>query len=165
MVLAFVPILLAVVGIVLASHYVRTSVTSDPAEWHVDPTASDTPTTPNWYRLVPADADVERDPKRDGHPPIYDVDVDRLARAFDRAVRTDGRTEVLAGSAASGHVTYIQRSYVFGFPDYVSLRFIDLPEGGSTLGIFSRSRFGRSDLGVNEKRVARWIDATTKLLL
>lgn len=163
--LAFVPILIVFVAVAVASHHFRHNVTSDPHEWHVDPTTSATPTTPNWYRLVPVDAAVERDPRRDGHPPIYDVDAERLGRAFDRAVRGDGRTEVLAGSAAGGLVTYIQRSYVLAFPDYVSVRFIDLPQGGSTLGIFSRSRFGRSDLGVNEKRVARWIDATTKLLL
>jgi uncharacterized protein (DUF1499 family) len=162
--LVFAPILLVVVGLALAARYFRTKVASDPDEWHVDPLTAPSPSTPNWYRLVPADAPVDRHPKRDGHPPIYDVDAKRVARAFDREALSDGRVEVLAGKAADGFVTYVQRSYVFGFPDYVSVRFIDLPEGGSTLAIFSRARFGRGDLGVNEKRVARWIDLTTKRL-
>jgi len=164
-VLAIVPILIAIAGIAFASNYFRNRVTSDPDVWHVDPTTSPNPSTPNWYRLVPADSAIDRDPKRDGHPPIYDDPAERVARLFDRAVHTDGRVEVLAGSAKEGFVTYVQRSYVLAFPDYVSVRFIDLPEGGSTLGIFSRSRFGKGDFGVNEKRVARWIDATSKLLL
>ncbi len=164
--LVFTPVLLVVAVVAFVAHYMRNNVDSDPGEWHVDPLASPTPTTPNWYRLVPPDATVERDPKRDGHPPVYDVPADRLARTFDRAVRSsEERIEVVAGSATDGFVTYLQRSYIFGFPDYVSVRFIDLPDGGSTLGIFSRARFGQSDLGVNEKRVARWIDTTSKELL
>ncbi|WP_051063055.1 DUF1499 domain-containing protein [Ilumatobacter nonamiensis] len=162
--LAVVPILLVVAAIALVSNRVR-NAPSDPDVWHVEPTTSTNPSTPNWYRLVPADAAVERDPDRDGHPPIYDDRAERVARLFDRAAHADGRVEVLAGSYKDGWVTYVQRSYVFAFPDYVSVRFIDLPEGGSTLAIFSRSRYGRSDLGVNEKRVARWIDSATKLLL
>jgi hypothetical protein len=162
--LALVPIVVVVAAVVFASYYLRNRVTSDPREWHVDPTESVASTKPNWYRLVPAEAPVERHPRRDGHPPIYDVSAEKLARTFDRAVRAEPRVEVLAGSAAGHFVTYIQRSYVFGFPDYVSVRFIELPDGGSTIAIFSRSRFGHGDLGVNEKRVARWIDVTTKAL-
>lgn len=162
--LVFAPLLVAAAAVALVANHFRNRVTSDPAEWHVDPTTSPTSDKPNWYRLVPADSAVDRDPERDGHPPIYDVEAAKLARTFDAAARGEDRVEVLAGSATDGFVTYLQRSYIFGFPDYVSVRFIDLPEGGSTLAIFSRARFGHSDLGVNEKRVARWIDATTKQL-
>ncbi|MGA9277907.1 DUF1499 domain-containing protein [Ilumatobacter sp.] len=163
--LVLAPVLLAILGVALVGAYLRNRVASDPDEWHVDPLTAPAPSTPNWYRLIPADAVVERHPRRDGHPPVYDVTAKRLATAFDREAMSEGRVEVLAGKAADGFVTYVQRSYVFGFPDYVSVRFIDLDDGGSTIAIFSRSRFGRSDLGVNEKRVARWVDVTTKRLL
>ena len=157
------PVLVVVAVIALAANRFR-HVASDPAQWHVDPATSQTPSKPNWYRLVPADSGVDRDPDRDGHPPVFAVDAVTLASAFDRAVKKEERVEILAGSAADGFVTYIQRSALFGFPDYVSVRFIDLDAEGSTLAIFSRARYGHSDLGVNEKRVARWIDATTREL-
>ena len=45
-----------------------------------------------------------------------------------------------------------------GFPDAISIRL--MPEGaGTKLEIFSRSRYGYSDLGVNAARVAAWIAA------
>lgn len=132
----------------------------DPSQWHIDPLTSPNPDTPNWYRLSPADASVERHPERDAHPPTFTASAAELGEAFDAVATGDERVEVLAGSVAEGHVTYVQRSKLFGFPDYVSVRFIDLPDGGSTLSVFSRARFGKSDLGVNQKRVERWVAET-----
>ena len=54
-------------------------------------------------------------------------------------------------------MTYVQTSGLFGFPDYVSVKFIEIDAANSTLAIFSRSRLGKSDLGVNKKRVEAWL--------
>ena len=51
----------------------------------------------------------------------------------------------------------MQTSSLFGFPDYVSVKFIEIDAANSTLAIFSRSRLGQSDLGVNKKRVEAWL--------
>jgi uncharacterized protein (DUF1499 family) len=127
-------------------------VTDDPAEWHVDPLTAPTPSTPNSYRVAPVDADIDRN----ADAPTFTLSAAELATAFDRIALADARTEVLAGSADEGFVTYVQRSAFFAFPDYISVRFIDT-DAGSTLAVFSRSRFGQSDLGVNKKRVTRWL--------
>lgn len=160
-------ILIAIVLIVVVIAGISVGVRragDDPAEWHIDPMSSPTSSKPNWYRLVPADADVDRDPDRDGVPPDFDVGATVLSAAFDRVAQGEGRVEVLTGLASHGFVTYVQRSAFFGFPDYISVRFIDIPGGRSTIAIISRARYGQSDLGVNEKRVARWTDGTTKAL-
>jgi len=34
---------------------------------------------------------------------------------------------------------------------------VALPDGGSTVLIYSRSQLGRGDLGVNRARIERWI--------
>lgn len=128
-------------------------VSDDPAEWHVDPLTAPTPSTPNSYRVAPAGETIDRNEDA----PTFSVSSDELARAFDAVALGDDRVEVLAGSASEGFVTYVQRSAFFAFPDYVSVRFIET-ETGSTLALFSRSRFGQSDLGVNKKRVTRWLD-------
>ncbi len=124
----------------------------DPAEWHLDPLTAPTPSTPNSYRVAPAGADIDRN----ADAPVFSVPVSELAAAFDAVALGDDRVEVLAGSAADGFVTYIQRSALFAFPDYVSVRFVEV-DGGSSLAVFSRSRYGKSDLGVNEKRVTKWL--------
>jgi len=126
----------------------------EPEEWHVDPLTAPKPDTPNSYRVAPSSAEVPVD----SEAPTYSVSASELASRFDGVALAAPRTEAIAGSAADGHVTYVQRSALWGFPDYVSVRFIDNgPEGGSTLAVFSRSRFGKSDLGVNKKRVTAWL--------
>jgi uncharacterized protein (DUF1499 family) len=52
---------------------------------------------------------------------------------------------------------YIQRSERLGFPDTIVVRFIDYPEGRSSLAIYSRSQLGESDLGANKARIERWL--------
>ncbi|MFK7753098.1 MAG: DUF1499 domain-containing protein [Sedimentitalea sp.] len=73
--------------------------------------------------------------------------------ALDHIIMASGAM-VLDGSVEDGHVTYISRSKVVGFPDYTTV-----VEEDGTLRIYARLRFGRSDLGVNRARVDRWIDA------
>jgi uncharacterized protein (DUF1499 family) len=95
-----------------------------------------------------ADADDVNGVKR-----VLSGDATTMAK-LDEIIRATPRTQVLAGSAESGFVTYVTRSVGFGFPDYATVIL-----EGDTIKIHSRLRFGRSDLGVNRKRVKAWIDA------
>lgn len=74
-----------------------------------------------------------------------------LARLVEVAAGTP-RTAVLAGSVAEGRVTWVARSRLWGFPDYITA---EVTPGG--VRIWSRLRFGRSDLGVNAARLEDWI--------
>jgi hypothetical protein len=74
----------------------------------------------------------------------------KLAK-LDQVVRATPRTVPLAGSVQDGQITYITRSKVIGFPDYTT---VTLKEG--VLEIYGRLRFGKSDLGVNAKRIKGW---------
>lgn len=107
---------------------------SDAAVWHIDPrTAKD-----------PGDAGVLVRHEIAGK--------DVLAR-FDAAIRQEPRLTVLAGSVRDGSVTYIARSRVIGFPDYITVARAD-----GALVILSRLRFGQSDLGVNKARLERVLE-------
>lgn len=110
---------------------------SDPARWHVDPATTPDPATPNFAR---ADRLVALGP----------AEVARLIAA--QATREGA--ERLAGD--DGHATWVARSRLMRYPDYISLRLI--PEGGGTrIQALSRSRFGSGDLGVNAARLERWL--------
>ena len=65
-------------------------------------------------------------------------------------------------SADGLHLTLVQRTALLRFPDYIDVAIQPAPGGngdGSTIAIYSRSRFGYSDLGVNRKRVEDWMAA------
>ncbi len=141
--------------------YVR-RVGHDPAVWHVDPLTEPSPSSPNSYRVGPEQGDRGSEVEPDAAAPVVAAPVSDLAAAFDAVATGDDRVEVVAGSAAGGHVTYVQRSRTMGYPDYVSVRFIDLGDGNSTMAVFSRARFGHSDLGVNKQRVETWVSATVE---
>jgi len=126
----------------------------DAGVWHVDPLTAPTPSTPNSYRVAPVDSGVDADDVS----PTFEMSTKRLAAQFDRVARDSGNVDVVAGSPESGFVTYVQTSSIFAFPDYISVRFIEVDANNSTLAVLSRSRLGQSDLGVNKKRITGWLD-------
>jgi uncharacterized protein (DUF1499 family) len=126
----------------------------DAGVWHVDPLTAPTPSTPNSYRVAPADSVIEAD----AVAPVFQTSTPELAAKFERIARESGNVDVVGGSPESGFVTYVQTSSMFAFPDYISVKFIEIDANTSTLAVFSRSRLGQSDLGVNKKRIIAWLD-------
>ncbi len=139
--------------VVVAAAMIR-RLDHDAGVWHVDPMTAPTPSTPNSYRVAPADAVVDAD----AVAPTFEMSATDLAAKFDRVARDSGNVDVVGGSPEGGFVTYVQTSSLFAFPDYISVRFIAIDADTSTLAVFSRSRLGQSDLGVNKKRVNAWIE-------
>ena len=141
-------LIIAVCGAVLATVALAVYVRQIPMpadRWHVDP-AEVTPRASRSYHLL-----------RGAEAPRLSGTPQEVASRLDRFARTE-RAVPIAGDPDSGHVTYVVRSRLFGFPDAVSVRFY--PEGDLTrVEIFSRSGIGDYDWGVNAARVARWIDA------
>ncbi|MEM8854477.1 MAG: DUF1499 domain-containing protein [Pseudomonadota bacterium] len=137
-------VLVIVVAAIAVLVAIRT-LPSDPDEWHVDPLAAEDPGEAG-VLLVPPEA------------PVFTVSPEALAEAFDTVAMAAPRTKRLAGSPDDGFTTYIVRSKWMGFPDYVSVRTLPA-DGGSTLAVFSRLRFGGSDLGVNTARLEAWLAA------
>lgn len=119
-------IILALVGVGVA--YIQLAP-SDPARWHLDVTP-----------------DQDKD-LAEGCVRVVDGDL----AALDAVIRKSG-AKVLTGSVEDGHITYIARTRIAGFPDYVTVQHVD-----GRLRIFSRLRFGQSDLGVNKRRVEGWL--------
>ena len=81
----------------------------------------------------------------------------RLAPSDPDLWHTDPRTERVAGAPGEGRITWVQRTRLWGFPDYITADAQPAPGGGTRLEILSRLRFGREDMGVNRTRVTRWL--------
>lgn len=123
----------------------------DPVVWHIDPTDVVKGGKPNQYLLLPT-GDKSKSP-------VFAISATELASAFDNMALAQPRVIRLAGNVDNLWITYVQRSGWMRFPDYISVKFIDNPDGTASLAIYSRSRFGRSDLGVNRARIKMWIKA------
>jgi phosphatidylglycerophosphate synthase/uncharacterized protein (DUF1499 family) len=127
------------------------------ADWHADPLTLADPETPNWYRMVPAGTAIAPGAERVTAAPAYAVPPEALAQAFHKHALAQPDTVLLAGSPAEGWMSYVQRTPMMRYPDTVSVRIVDLGDGRSSFALISRSRFGQSDLGVNERRVRDWV--------
>jgi uncharacterized protein (DUF1499 family) len=127
----------------------------DPDIWHVDPTTTTRTGKPNDALAAPVGT-TRADP---------DIVLTRLQKparellaSLDAVARAEPRVKVVAGSTETGRITYMQRSAIIGFPDYISVTAVET-EAGSGLILWSRSRYGYSDLGVNQARLQRWLAA------
>ena len=134
--------------------YYVSKVEHDVAVWHVDPLTVSQSVKPHSFRMAPPALTEEF---VDMPSPVYTVNPTLMAKAFDDYVLSQTKTIRIAGSPEEGWMTYVRRSRSLNLPDYISVKFIDLNGGKSTIAIYSRSRFGYDDLGVNEKRVLAWV--------
>lgn len=135
---------LAAVGVA----YVRLAPV-DAAAWHVMPANAERTGKPNDY-LVAEGGDMA--------PVVLDAPIARVATALEQIAMAEAGTATLAGAASEGFVTYVQRSRIMGYPDFISIT-LTAADDTTTVRMFSRSRDGHSDMGVNKARVARWLAA------
>ncbi len=133
-----------VLAAVLVLAYIRFIPTNVPVV-HNDPATAQLTGRPNSYRLI---GDIA---------PVFELPAAELAKLVDSFAISQPRVMRIAGSAGDMMITYVQRSLVMGYPDYITIKVISLGNGQSKLEVFSRSRFGHSDLGVNKRRIDNWI--------
>ena len=142
----FLALLVLVAGMVL---YIRVAP-SEPDKWHVDPLAAGDPGR-SGYLQQPGPGTK-----------TYPMTPEALMAAFDAVAMAAPRVQRLAGSVDGRHVTYIARSRLMRFPDYVSVRAV-AAEGGAQLAIYARQWFGAGDQGVNRARTESWLDRLDRL--
>ena len=125
--------------------YIRLAV-AEPAEWHIDlATARPATLTPNPSPSLTIQEGgafidlTQADPQA------------TLAKLAEIAAATP-RTTIFAGSVAEGHITWVTRSLLWGFPDYTTAQIT--PQG---LTLYARLRFGQGDMGVNAARLKDWL--------
>ncbi len=127
----------------------------DPARWHVDPATARPSAKPNEFFTAPRGATAA---PANLETRLYPSSPRALLARFDAIARAQPRTRVVSGDLDSLMITYVQRSRVFGFPDYLTVKAV-AAEGGAGLVIWSRARYGRGDFGVNRARVEAWLAA------
>jgi len=95
-------------------------------------------------------------PSEGGFMAVREVEGDGAAflNRFDEAMLSLPRTRRIDSTA--GQALYVTRSAFWGFPDYTSVAVTPVDgKDQSRAVVYGRLRFGRSDMGVNAKRLKR----------
>ncbi len=110
---------------------------------------------PNQYLVAPASFCAQAEPHRIA--PDFGLEPAALRRRFRDLALAQPR--VVHVDADDGRLldTYVQRSALLGFPDTISAQFLAAGAARSSIAIYSRSRYGYSDLGVNKARIDAWL--------
>ena len=122
----------------------------DPARWHVPVADAGAPhpgPCADQIRIVPQGARATC--------LLADPPATVLARLDTLALSTP-RTTRLAGTPQDGRLTWVSRSRLMGYPDYITAEASQTPQG-TRLDIFSRQRYGSGDWGVNAARLRAWL--------
>lgn len=116
----------------------------------------DLPSHGNAYLVCPADPLI-CNVKADEASPTFSVDPARLRDRWVEMLAAEPRVHLVSAEKGRQHLVFIQHSFFFRFPDIINVEFFPAGNGGSTLAMLSRSRYGEYDFGVNAVRVGAWI--------
>ncbi|MBX3492047.1 MAG: DUF1499 domain-containing protein [Parvibaculum sp.] len=110
---------------------------------------------PNQYLVAPEGLCAQAKPYLAA--PEYAIAPTALRAIFRDIALAQPRVVQTGADEATLTDTYVQRSAFLGFPDTITVRFLTVGTGRSSLAIYSRSRYGYSDLGVNKARIDAWL--------
>ncbi|MBM3570058.1 MAG: DUF1499 domain-containing protein [Alphaproteobacteria bacterium] len=110
--------------------------------------------SPNQFLLTPLGYGIATP----HHPsPEYAAAPKALFEAFRASALSAERVKIMTEDPASFRAHFLQRSRVFRFPDDLWFQALALDEKRSTILIYSRSRYGYRDFGVNQMRAGLWV--------
>ena len=135
-----------------------------PRRWHINPEHPARSGSPNDFHLTACAAH----PMGDQMAGTYDLPFESLCHLLEEAALAEPRTRRIAGDQMLGHITLVQGSRLMGYPDAITIMTQPINLGDtdptSTVTVFSRSRYGRSDHGVNRTRMQRWLAEASPFL-
>jgi uncharacterized protein (DUF1499 family) len=111
--------------------------------------------SPNHYLVCPDGLVTDAQPH--AASPEFPLSADALRRLWRDVALRQPRVAMVRDDPDHNQCDFVQRSLIFRFPDTVTVQFIDLGGGRSTCAVYSRSKYGHGDLGVNRRRVQRWL--------
>lgn len=141
-------------GLVPPIHDITTDIDSPPEFVDIVRLRADAPNPPEY--AGPETAGLQRAHYPDLGPLLLEEDQQEVMDAAMMLVLKRG-WEIVAVNRQEGRIEATEKLPWFGFKDDVVLRFSGTEDGGTQVDMRSKSRVGRSDIGVNAKRIQRFL--------
>ncbi|MFD0916369.1 DUF1499 domain-containing protein [Pseudahrensia aquimaris] len=93
----------------------------------------------------------------DRQSPIYALSADQLKQELLRSLETENDLTRVDDESEENRMRFVQRTARLRFPDSIRVEIVPLSNGRSSIALYSQSQIGTSDLGVNAKRMNRWL--------
>ena len=111
------------------------------------------PNKPNWFLLC--EENFCEGSKTNMVPPLFDQPADELKGRLETLLLEVPNAEVRLDDG--NQMDVLVRTPIMRWPDIISVQVVPLENDKSTIRIYSRSIYGRSDLGANKTRVIHWL--------
>jgi uncharacterized protein (DUF1499 family) len=108
---------------------------------------------PNQFLALPANFTSAERP--DATVGTFTATVDQVRDVWLQIVRAAPR--VSGVRQLEGQIECIQRTPLVGWPDWITAMPVDLGNGQASMCVFSRSKYGLRDFGVNQTRGLDWL--------
>jgi uncharacterized protein (DUF1499 family) len=92
----------------------------------------------------------------DSEPPVFALPGARLRSLVSEAALMDANTTLVQSGPRQDR--FLVRTRLMRYPDTIVAEVIEQGPSRSTLALYSRSQIGRSDFGVNRRRIERWLE-------
>lgn len=110
-------------------------------------------TKPN--RWLAASAQLLQQSEADAPAPLINSKPEAVLAAVQKLLESDPSASEVKFDENTHQLSYVAK--IFVFKDDVDLKLIPLGDDSTELAIYSRSRVGYSDFGVNQKRVEKLV--------
>lgn len=89
--------------------------------------------------------------------PRFQGTASEVLAGFEKIALGDRNVQKVRGGLDEGMITFMSRTFVFGFRDFITVKAVDEAEGAK-LAIYARPRGAMFyDWGVNARRLNRWL--------
>jgi uncharacterized protein (DUF1499 family) len=95
--------------------------------------------------------------------PVFGMTPAQLAEAMRHLIAEQPSVFLVDAGPEARRFTLIQHTPLLRFPDIVTVEYVVLGPDRSSLAIYSRARYGRGDLGTNQRRVLAWLNRLQQL--
>lgn len=124
---------------------------------YIDFSDFDAPSRPNYYLMCPEQVTPKCSVEPHEASPVFDVPAHVLIKLWREVIDHRQRVTLMTSYPLRWQYHYKETSLIFRLPAEIVVQFVENTAKKSSVIIFSRSKYGYTDFGVNQERTHEWL--------